>query len=77
MSVVLVPRNERIDVVALEVIVALLNCMLSEELLVAVPLLLVRVIVTPAGTLLNVSRMFVPPLVLPMLLLGPVLLLPL
>ena len=45
-----------------EVIVGLLNVMFSDELDDAEPLLLPRASVTPAGTLLNVSRICVPAL---------------
>jgi len=61
-SLVLVLTNVIFDVVEDEVIVVLLSDIPSEELLEAVPLLEPSVRVTPAGTLLNVSRICVPAL---------------
>ena len=74
MSLVLVLTNVIFDVVEDEVIVVLLSDIPSEELLEAVPLLEPSVRVTPAGTLLNVSRISEPVLTL---VVGPVELLPL
>jgi len=73
-SLVLVPVNVIFDVVEDAVIVVLLSDIPSEELLEAVPLLEPSVRVTPAGTLLNVSRISEPVLTL---VVGPVELLPL
>jgi len=73
-SLGLVPTNVIFDVVEDEVIVVLLSDIPSEELLEAVPLLEPSVRVTPAGTLLNVSRISEPVLTL---VVGPVELLPL
>jgi len=73
-SLVLVLTNVIFDVVEDEVIVVLLSDIPSEELLEAVPLLEPSVRVTPAGTLLNVSRISEPVLTL---VVGPLELLPL
>jgi len=73
-SLGLVLVNVIFDVVEDEVIVVLLSDIPSEELLEAVPLLEPSVRVTPAGTLLNVSRISEPVLTL---VVGPVELLPL
>jgi len=73
-SLVLVLVNVIFDVVEDEVIVVLLSDIPSEELLEAVPLLEPSVRVTPAGTLLNVSRISEPVLTL---VVGPLELLPL
>ena len=70
----LVLTNVRTADVEDEVIEVVLNSMFSDELDDAEPLLLVRVSVTPAGTLLNVSFICEPALG-PIL--GPVELLPL
>jgi len=73
-SLGLVLVNVIFDVVEDEVIVVLLSDIPSEELLEAVPLLEPSVRVTPAGTLLNVSRISEPVLTL---VVGPLELLPL